>query len=319
MVAYSRFKAAVNMVFRGASDNSAPCLRPVPATLARPEGERRYLLAAPEGAPAGKRALVVVLHGAGATPEQVLGMAYPASPLSVWLAIGQREGLVVIAPDAGKGGWSDGFASAAKAARKNDVAFVETLIDLAIHQHDVDPARVHVIGVSRGGLMACRLAVEIGHRLAAFSSVLAGMPAPGQSRMPERPLPALFFGGTLDPLIPYHGGKTWRTLGMIGPVSSIEDSAQCWRKLAGLPDMPEVTPIASHHAWDTTRVTRSIWGDNPAGPQVGVFRIHGGGHAEPSALKRYPGFINKLVGRQNADIEVAEAAWEFFRDKRARS
>jgi polyhydroxybutyrate depolymerase len=52
--------------------------------------------------------------------------------------------------------------------------------------------------------------------------------------------------------------------------------------------------------------------------QVGLYRIDGAGHAEPSRLKRYPRFINWLTGLQNADLEVAEAAWDFFREKRAK-
>jgi poly(3-hydroxybutyrate) depolymerase len=43
-----------------------------------------------------------------------------------------------------------------------------------------------------------------------------------------------------------------------------------------------------------------MWGDAADGMQVGLVRIQNGGHAEPSALKRYPGFINRLVGRRTA-------------------
>ena len=67
-----------------------PSLAPQPASLARPEGPRRYLVAAPPGETPGGRALIVVLHG-GASAEQVLGLAYPPSPLSVWLDIAARE------------------------------------------------------------------------------------------------------------------------------------------------------------------------------------------------------------------------------------
>lgn len=50
-----------------------------------------------------------------------------------------------------------------------------------------------------------------------------------------------------------------------------------------------------------------------------LIRYHGGKHcAEPSRLKRYPRFISWLTGVQNADLEVAEAAWEFFRHKQRR-
>ncbi|MRW86823.1 alpha/beta fold hydrolase [Pseudoduganella sp. FT26W] len=278
-------------------------------TLDRPEGMRRYLVSAPPGASPGGRALIVLLHGAGASAEQVLGQAFPPSPLSVWLDIAAREQLVVIAPDAGKGGWSDCFASAERVDRKDDVGFIGALIGHAIANHDVDPARVYLMGVSRGGWMAYAVATELPHRLAAFSVVLAGMQPPGRTKEPTTPLPALIFGCTADPLIRYHGGKPWYAFGFAEPVRSIEDTVHAWRELAGLPDTPDVVQISSS-------VTRYMWGTAPDGMQVGLYRIDGAGHAEPSRLKRYPRFINWLTGLQNADLETAEAAWEFFRDKR---
>jgi polyhydroxybutyrate depolymerase len=313
-----RFKSILKTAFYGTNDITAPCLRPAEAGMDRPEGRRRYLVAAPSHPATEKRALVVILHGAGASPEQVLGMAFPPSPLSLWLAIAAREDLVVIAPGAGKGGWSDCFADAKRVARKDDVAFIAALIDHAIARHEVDPARVYVIGVSRGGHMAYRVAAEVPHKLAAFSAVLASMPPSECARLPERPVPVLVFGGTADRLIPYYGGKFFYTLGFADPVSSIEETVQAWRTLAGLPDTPEVLRIGKHSERDQTQVTRYLWGDAADGMQVGLYKIEGGGHVEPSRLKRYPAFIQALVGRQNADVEVAEAAWEFFRDKRAR-
>ncbi|MCC2954688.1 alpha/beta fold hydrolase [Massilia sp. IC2-477] len=299
------------------SGGTGPALVPTAATLARPEGARRYLVATPAGRSPAGRPLVLVLHGAGASAQQVLGQAHPPSPLSVFLEIAARDGLVVIAPDAGKGGWSDCFASSARVARKDDVGFIAALIDHAIAHHDVDPGRVYLIGVSRGGWMAYRAAVEIPQRLAAFSVVLAGMPLPGRSPAPGMPLPALVFGCTADPLIPYHGGKHWYAPWFIEPVRGIKDSVHAWRELAGLPDTPEVVRLAASDPRGRTSVTRYLWGGAPGGMQVGLYRIDGAGHAEPSRLKRYPRFINWLTGLQNADLEVAEAAWAFFRDKRA--
>jgi polyhydroxybutyrate depolymerase len=319
MHSYNKLKAVVKATFCGSSDSTGPCLSAAPATLDRPEGVRRYLIAVPGKKTSGKPALVVVLHGNGASAEQIMGMAFPPSPLSLLLEIAEREQFVVAAPDAGKGGWSDCFATAARVAKKDDVGFISALIDSAIASHDVDPDRVYVIGVSRGGWMAYRVAVEIPQKLAAFSSVLAAMPEPGRGRMPEVPLPALIFGGTADPLIPYHGGKYLYALGFMEPARSIEDTAKVWRELAKLHDAPDIVRIAKRDARDKTSVTRSMWGANPHEHQVGLYRIEHGGHAEPSRLKRYPYFINKLVGLQNADIEVAEAAWEFFKDKRAKA
>lgn len=317
MLTYSKFKAVLKATFRGASESGSPCAKVVPATLVRPEGPRHYLIARPSRAPSGKRSLVVVVHGAGASAEQVLGMAFPPSPLSMWLEIAEREHIVVVAPDAGKAGWNDCFASQARLEEKDDVGFISGIIDHAIAEHGVDPERVYLIGVSRGGHMAYRVAAEIPHRLAAFSTVLASMPVPGKANLPSVALSTLIFGCTADPLMPYHGGKYRYTLGFVDPVSSIEDSVRTWRELAGLPDTPRVFNIAHRNAWDKTRATRYLWGDAPEQLQLGLYKIENGGHAEPSRVKRYPYFINKLVGAQNADFEVAEAAWEFFKDKRS--
>ena len=316
MLNYASLKETVNTLLQGTSDSSGPSLAPVCATLDRPEGRRRYLVAAPAGKSVGKRPLVLVVHGAGASAEQVMGLAFPPSPMSLWLEIAAREQLVVIAPDAGKGGWSDCFASKERVTRKDDVAFIDALMAQAIASHDVDPDRIYLIGVSRGGWMAYAVASKLPYKLAAFSSVLAGMPPPGRYTMPGTPVPALIVGCTADPLIHYHGGKPWYALGFAEPVRSIDDTAHAWRELAGLPDTPEVVRLAASDVRQRTSVTRYLWGRAPDGPQVGLYRIDGAGHAEPSRLKRYPRWINWLTGAQNADLEVAEAAWDFFREKK---
>lgn len=310
---------SLSAILRGSSENRGPSLLPMLGSIKRPEGIRRYLVAAPGNESVGKRALVLVLHGAGASAEQVMGLAFPPSPLSLWLEIAAREQLVVIAPDAGREGWSDCFASESRIARKDDVGFIDALISYAIVNHNVDPDRVYLIGVSRGGWMAYRVATEIPHRLAAFSVVLAGMPPPGRSRTPMTPLSTLIFGCTADPLIRYHGGKPWYALGFAEPVRSIEESVHAWRELAGLPDEPNVVKLARSDPRGRTSVTSFMWGKATEELQVGLYRIDGAGHAEPSRLKRYPRFINWLTGAQNADLEVADAAWDFFREKKRRS
>ena len=303
--------------FAGTSSSAGPALVPTAATLDRPEGLRHYLIAAQPGADHGKYALVVVLHGNGASANQVMGLAYPPSPLSVFLEIAARDDLVVIAPDAGKGGWSDCFVPNERAAAKDDVAFIGALIDHAIHAHRVDPERVYVIGVSRGGWMTYRLLAEIPHKLAAFAAVLSGMPPQEHGRLPAAPLPALFVGCTADPLMPYHGGKRWYVPRWVPTVRGIEETVRFWRELAGLPDIAQVAAIPQDDPHAATRATRVTWGDQPDRMQIVLYRIEGAGHAEPSRLKRYPGLFDYLPGRQNGDFEVAEAAWEFFREKRS--
>lgn len=317
MNTYRRFGSLMRATFLGTSDSAGGrALDVMPGEMVRPEGVRRYLVAAPDEAPPGGKPLVIVLHGGGASAAQVMGRAFPPSPLSLLLEIAAREGFVVVAPDAGEGGWADGCARSARAAGCDDVAFVDTLIARAIAEHGVDPARVYVIGVSRGGWMAYRIASAIPHRLAAFAAILAPMPESGPGSAPEVALPALIVGGTADPLLPYRGGKYRHAFNFMGRLRSIDDSVAVWRGLGGLHDAPAVSTFEPRGGQCKTRVTRTIWGADPAGMQVGLYRIDGGGHAEPSRLKRYPTFINWLTGRQNGDVEVAEAAWAFFREKR---
>ncbi|MBY0239600.1 MAG: alpha/beta fold hydrolase [Burkholderiaceae bacterium] len=309
-------RAALKAALLGSATVTGPCAPVTQFVLERPEGSRHCLFGIPTAPAAGKRPLVIILHGAGASAHQVLGMAFPPSPLSLWLEIAEREHVIVAAPDAGQGGWQECFASAARVARKNDVAWIDAVIDHAIGALGADAQRVYLIGVSRGGWMAYRAAMEIPHRLAAFSAVLANMPPRDHAMQPRLALPALIVGATDDPLMPYGGGKYWYTLGFSAPVNSMEDSARVWRELAGLPDPPAVTTFPRRHPWDRTRSTLTLWGEAPDGLQVGLIRIEGGGHAEPSGSRRYPGLIGKLVGAQSADFEIAETAWAFFRDKR---
>jgi polyhydroxybutyrate depolymerase len=309
--------------FCGIDRKDAPSAPVVKIDMSRPYGLRHYLKAVPTRSAAGKRPLVIVLHGSGASAAQVLGKAFPPSPLSVWLEIAEREQLVVIAPEGtkrrGERAWNDGFAAIASNPRVDDVGFINAIIDRAIAEDDVDPERVYVIGVSKGGMMAYRIAAELAPRLAAFSAVLAGMPVHATYPMPAVPLSALIVAGTADPFIPYSGGKFPYTLWFLAPMLGIEASADVWRELAGLPEVPDIAAIAAHKDGATTRAIRYTWHGNASVQQVRLVKIEGGGHAEPSRKKRYPGVLKRFPGRQNADLEIAEEAWSFFKEKRRAS
>ena len=317
-----KFSQYVREFFCGAVRNAGPSAPVVRAAMQRPEGMRHYLKAAPVRQAGGtRRPLVIVLHGSGASAAQVLGQAFPPSPLSVWLEIAAREQLVVVAPDGskrrGKRAWNDGFAGIASNPDVDDVGFVSAIITRAIADDGVDPQRVYLVGVSKGGMMAYRLAVELAPRLAAFCAVLAGMPEDRGYPAPALPVSAMVAAGTADPFMPYAGGKSWRTLWFMAPMLGMEATASIWRTLAGLPERPALIRHFPQPDGDATRATCTVWGDDPTRVQVALLTVEGGGHAEPSGRRRYPGLFSRFPGRQHGGLEIAEEAWAFFRDKRA--
>lgn len=315
-----RFLQTLGSFFCGIDRKDAPTAPVVKMDMPRPEGLRHYLKAVPTQPAARKRPLVIVLHGSGASAAQVLGKAFPPSPLSLWLEIAEREQVLIVAPDGtkrrGELAWNDGFAAIASNPTSDDVGFVNAIIDRAIAEDGVDPERIYVIGVSKGGMMAYRLAAELAPRLAAFSAVLAGMPVQAAYPMPSIPLSTLIVAGTADPFIPYSGGKFPYTLWFSAPSLGIETTAAVWRELAGLPEAPHIAAVAALQDGAPTRVTRYTWSDDASALEVRLLKIDGGGHAEPSRKKRYPGMFNRFPGRQNADLEIAEEAWSFFKEKR---
>jgi polyhydroxybutyrate depolymerase len=293
------------------------------ADIARPEGSRHYLLATPQSASAALHPLVIVLHGHAASSATVFGKDRVQGPMQQWLTIADREQVLVLAPDGAKGsddkrGWNDCRADASTNPHTDDVGLIGALIDQAVAEHHADPARVYVIGTSNGGGMVYRLGIEMGPRLAGLAAVAALWPADSLCPAPKHALPLLVVHGTADKITPYAGGEVGHfLLKGRGSAISVDDTLALWRKVDQLP--PAASESALPHRGDSgdTSVRRFVWGGDPAQAQIEFFKVQNGGHSEPSIAHRFPWWVNALLGAQNADFEVAEEAWRFFKDKRA--
>lgn len=79
----------------------------------------------------------------------------------------------------------------AGAAAQDDVGFVGARVEHAIDARGVDPGRVYVAGVSRGGCLTYRLLAAIPHKFAAFAALLPGMAPPAHGRPPAAALAGL--------------------------------------------------------------------------------------------------------------------------------
>lgn len=284
--------------------------------------ERRYLTRNPAGG-AAPNAIVLLLHGGGGTAERLIGRESRSAPYRMWNAIADREGLLLVAPQGansatgrGKPGWNDcrDFEDSGQSA--DDARFLVALVEKLRRDHRVSGTRNFAVGTSNGGMMALRLAIERPQVFTAVTSVASSMPARSECAAPARAVPVLMINGTEDPLVPYGGGPIATQFGGRGVATPVQDSIRIWARLAGGESSPRIAQLPDTDKNDGTRVFREIHAARTGKPYVELIRIDGGGHVEPSRAQRYAGFVARLLGKQNGDIEMADEVWAFFAAQR---
>lgn len=88
----------------------------------------------------------------------------------------------------------------------DDVGFVDALLDTLLHRYpSIDTTRVYLMGISNGGMMCYRLAIELGHRIAAMASVIGNCVIDG---LPPRSIPICHISSFLDTHVPFFGGQS---------------------------------------------------------------------------------------------------------------
>ncbi len=276
---------------------------------------RRYHVFAPPRSATETRPLVVLLHGNGGNADQLIGRDGKTAPFKRWLDLASRERLFLLIPDGtepagGERGWNDCRGDARTNPTADDVGFIVSLLDDLTPQ-GVDRARVFVNGISNGGHLALRLAIERGELFRAVAPVVASMPASSECPPPTRPVSVLFINGTRDPIMPFDGGVV-ATGTSRGTVLSTRAAMDLWRQVNGVTDAEVERALPD--SFPTDRCTVAEVSSRTGWPTVKLLRVDEGGHTEPSPTERYSSAFLLVAGtgRQNGDLEMAEEAWRFF-------
>jgi len=262
----------------------------------------------PKGAP-----LVLVMHGSGEGPGQIrVGTGYAFERLA------DQHGFAVVYPKAYASDWNDCSRIGDKelnGVRSEDVGFLAALVDKLVHELALDPTRVFAAGVSNGGSMAMRLALEQPSRYKAVAAVVANVPAPENFQCQpaaQNATSVMIMNGTEDPLVPYAGGEI-NLLGLFykgGPIISSRASAQYfahWAQLGGAPQSSEKLVAAG------VRVEQNRWSpahnsSRDGKTEVELVSIHGGGHGLPQPYSQRP----RLLGPSPMAPNGAAMIWAFF-------
>jgi polyhydroxybutyrate depolymerase len=134
----------------------------------------------------------------------------------------------------------------------------------------IDPDRVYVTGLSRGGMMSYRLGCELSDRIAAIAPVSGNMAtAEGSAEVScvlARPVSVFAIHGTSDGVIPIKGGSVDIVF------SPLDDVIARWRSLdrCGNPSIASTDGPSTTETWDCA-----------GGTSVGTRIVSGGWHTWP--------------------------------------
>jgi polyhydroxybutyrate depolymerase len=263
-------------------------LNPTNGKLVSSGETRRYLLYIPESYdPSVPTPLVITLHGFAQWPAN-------QAAVSRWNKLADEYGFIVVYPAGTRFPmrWHTGDGSEAT----KDVTFISDLVDKLSAEYNIDPARIYANGISNGGGMSFLLSCKLSERIAAFGSVAGAYNTPWDACNPSRPVPAIIFHGTADPIVPYQGGPS-------GPSGFTFPSIPDW-----------VATLAARNGCDAAPQDLPASGDvsgvqytNCAG-DVDFYTIAGGGHSWPGG-----GYLPKfIVGNTSHDIDASRTMWDFF-------
>lgn len=256
--------------------------------------ERSYLLYVPESYdPSTPAPLVITIHGFAQWPAHQMRITH-------WNDLADEYGFIAVYP-AGTGfpmRWRIVGEAGKADDPQQDVTFISDLIARLETEYNIDPTRIYANGLSNGGGMSFLLSCKMSDRIAAIGTVAGAFALPWDDCQPSRPVPAMVFHGTADPIVPY-GGGLYDDRGIRFP---------------SIPDW--VATLAGRNSCDPepveVPVNGQVGGVRYAGCDADVvfYTVTGGGHTWPGG-EPIPEWI---AGPTTQDIDATRTLWEFFLD-----
>jgi polyhydroxybutyrate depolymerase len=264
--------------------------------------------------------LVILLHGGTQCKEELFDSN--AGATKYWKEVAEKNNFLLVVPNGtnlinGKTNGSDlNWNDCRKDEilknkyQSNDVDFISKLIDWSSENYKINTQKVFATGTSNGGLMCFRLATELPQKITAIATFSANLFQENECISANLPIPVMIVNGTKDEFIPFNGGKTkFKNEN----VKSSQETIDYWIKNNNLSkDDVLKTDIPQTINDDDSTIKKYVFGNLKSQKQVVYYIIEGGGHTMPGQKHVLSKFKQRIVGKQNQDVEGAQIAWDFF-------
>jgi len=257
--------------------------------------KRKYLLYVPESYnPDLPTPLVITIHGFAQWPANQM-------KVSQWNELADQYGFIVVYPS-GTGfplRWRVSEDPAHPGGPAKEIAFYADLITKLEIEYNIDPTRIYANGLSNGGGMSLLLACQLSDRIAAIGSVAGEYLFNWADCQQQRSVPAIFFHGQVDEIVPYEGGPSER---FDQPFPYIPKFVDAYAKKNSC----VLTPI---NMLETTNIRGIQYSSCNQGAYVIFYTIADGGHTWPggSPLPKW------ITGKTSQEIDATQLMWDFFK------
>ena len=237
--------------------------------------------------------VIFILHGSGGTGKDMMP---PAAGLQ---KIAAKEHLLLVYPDGYKHFWNEcrkGATSEANQIDINEKGFFSGMIKYLQARYDINTKSFFAIGLSGGGHMAYKLAIEMPDLFKAVSAIVANLPDTANLDCAEakKPVAVMIANGTKDPLNHYEGGDIIINGNNWGAIRSTERTFAYWARVAGYDGEPIVSDLPDADTTNEQTITRCTYRQRGK-PEVTLLKVNGGTHAFPK------------------DIDIFLESWAFFK------